>query len=62
MGLSLARSPGVQCLVEWCEWCQWCDAGPTPEPLRAKSKAKIYDKPPNLMVIEVRPEVRKKVT
>jgi hypothetical protein len=58
MGLSLARSPGVQCLVEW---CGWCDAGPAREPLRA-SKAKIYDKPPNLMVIEVRPEVRKKVT
>jgi hypothetical protein len=55
MGLSIARK------VQWWTQCCNCD-GDYKDVSSNDSSNKFWDKPPDLVVVEVRPKVRKKFT
>ncbi len=60
MGLSLARAPGVQWLVECSRW--WYKEEEEEEETVVERQGAPQSTPPDLIVVEVRPEVHKKVT
>ena len=64
MGLSLGRSPAVQYLVELFEWCNCGEYEPVApmelmEPMEPIKPMETDDKPPNMVIVEVRPNVQK---
>ena len=61
MGLSLARSPGVRWLVECSRWW-YNEEDEDEEEIVVERQDTPQSIPPDLIVVEVRPEVHKRVT